>query len=64
MSDQSDDWANNQVAAGAVWAALGTGLTQTIKSAEIVPGGAGNQIDVEFEFLESSYRLTVERVTS
>lgn len=27
-----------------------------------LPGGPGNQIDITLDFMESTYRLTVERV--
>lgn len=59
-----DDEQNNLVAAGAVLMALWVGQP-SLTSIEAVADGNGNatnQIDVSFSFLQSTYRLTIERV--
>ena len=68
-SVQTDDRDNNLVAAGALWvllsASISTWAVERLTAVEIVTDAQGNptnQIDITLSFMESPYRITVERV--
>lgn len=61
------DYENNLVAAGAVLMLLQTSTSLALRTIEAVTdadGIATNQVDVSFTFLQSAYRITVERAQS
>lgn len=62
-----DEMANNIIAAGGLWAALSVALQIGVSQLHnprpvFVGNSATNQIDVSFPFLESRYRITIERI--
>lgn len=57
----TDDEANNILATGALAASLMLGLPVPVE-VEMDEGLVTNHLLVRFDFLQSSYRLTVERV--
>lgn len=60
-----DDEQNNLVASGAILMALWISQPKSLTSIQAVAddnGNATNQIEVTFSFLQSPYRLTIERV--
>lgn len=59
-----EEMLNNILATGAVVGCLLQSKPDTLVSANVVmvDGQATNQIDVQFDFLKSPYRITVERV--
>jgi hypothetical protein len=62
---ERDEFENNLLAAGAVFAMLATGQPHGVEAVTVVTdddGNASNQIEVKFSFMLSPYRLTVERV--
>jgi hypothetical protein len=64
MTSESD---NNLVAAGAIFAVLSASRFPSLTTTEVVvnaEGNATNQIEITLSFMESPYRVTVERVVS
>lgn len=64
FSDDVDERYNNLLAAGAVLAVLSNSDFGTIRTVEALCGRDGtvtNQIEISFSFLQSPYRITVER---
>lgn len=58
--DRAAEHANNLVATGAVWMAL---LQSTVKvTATLEEEGSGNTLLVMLPFMNSPYRVTIERV--
>lgn len=65
FTDDVDEKYNNLLAAGAILAVLSNSDFGTIRTVEARSGRDGivtNQIDIGFSFLQSTYRITVERV--
>jgi len=67
MSADRDEYENTIIAAGGVWALLWDALPHhnALAAAEVVTDGDGNatnQIEISLSFMNSPYRLTVERV--
>jgi len=60
----SDDHDNNILAAGAVLAMLWVADRPMVKTLRAVEdeNGPTNQIDISFAFLQSPYRITIERI--
>lgn len=61
---EADERANNILAAGAVLAMLWVGQRPSVTTLRAVEdeNGPTNQIDISFAFLQSAYRITIERV--
>ena len=65
MSQAEEDKLNSLLGAGAILGCLSMAIGKTaLKSVNVVMDGdtATNRLDVEFAFLKSKYRITVERV--
>jgi len=62
--EETDDHANNLVVTGALFMALTMAQKHVPSLTEVtIPeDGSGNQLDVSFSFMNSPYRITVERL--
>lgn len=65
FSDQVDARHNNLVAAGALLVVLGSSTMPRLQAVAPITdadGNATNEIAVQFTFLTSTYRVTIERI--
>lgn len=64
-ADPGDEHYNNLVAAGALLVVLGSSTMPRLQAVAAITdedGNATNEIAVQFSFLTSTYRITIERI--